>query len=132
MVQPRVPDIPLTTFVFPGLEILLPNNWLASERSLYFENGSIKVTDPADATRFVSVRWVSGEPVDPDEFVKVVTGGTMTVARSEPAPVGGHEGSTFTSRAARTATSAAVTIWNCGKDRRTIWIFSSLNLRRRR
>src|SRR5439155_6531639 len=122
-------DLPLTPNRFPGLEIALPS-WLASERSVYFENGNIRLTDPGDARQFVSVRWTSGDPVQPDEFVKVATGGTMSVRDREPMPVGGHEGTTFYLEDADRASRAAVTIWNCPPDHRSIWIVTSLNLRK--
>jgi hypothetical protein len=124
--------VPLEPRQLPGLTISLPADWTAAEdNARQFEYGTIKLNQPDHDGRFLSVRWIDSDPVQADDYIKIVTAGGLVSRERDVAYVGGagdsHEGTTFylespTDRATR----AAATIWNCPKDHRVLWVFSFL------
>ena len=116
---------------FPSLTISLPD-WPAEEKSARYEAGTVRLADPAGGDHFLSLRWADSEPVQPDEYVKVISAGTLEARERLPAIVCGHEGATFhllpVGSAAGTATEdvAIATIWYCPPDHRVLWIITHL------
>ena len=110
---------------FPGLKIALPG-WPRVESIELFDNGSIKFVQPGK-NGFVAVRWSDSDPVQSEEYVKVVTGGTLDIRDRWSTPVGGHEGTTFLLESSKVPGVTMCTIWNCLPDHRVLWITTYLN-----
>jgi hypothetical protein len=119
-------NVRLVTQRLPGMRIALPQ-WEELEHSATFDYGNIKLKDPGGFGRYMALHWSSGEPVQIYDYVNLITGGQIPVRSSHPTSVNGHEGVTFELESPDGATRAAVTIWNCTDDHRTMWIFSFLN-----
>jgi hypothetical protein len=118
--------IALVANEFPGLLVKLPN-WEVAEKTTQFEFGTVKLIDPVRNDRFLSLRWTDSDPVQPDDYVKIVTVGSLEVRDRTQTLVSGHEAVTYYLEAPDGSNSAYTTIWNCPQDHRVMWLFSNLS-----
>jgi hypothetical protein len=75
----------------------------------------------------MALRWSTGDPVQPHEYVKLLTGDQLPIQDREPVSVSGHDAVTFYLESPDRSSRAACTIWNCPQDRRSMSLFSFLN-----
>jgi hypothetical protein len=112
---------------FPGLTIALPPDWQAEEKSTQSDAGTIRLADPAGGDHFLSVRWTDSDNVLPDDYIKVISAGTLEVKERVPALVSGHEGATFQlTPPGKPDDLHIATIWYCPPDHRVMWITTHL------
>ena len=112
---------------YPGLFIGLPE-WVAEQDFASMEVGSIKLRDPRSAAgdRFLAVRWIDADPVQPDEHVQTIALGGLSVRDRSVALVGKHQATTFYLESDDHRDRAAATVWNCPQDHRVLWVVSRL------
>ncbi|MEA2734183.1 MAG: hypothetical protein QOE14_634 [Humisphaera sp.] len=111
---------------YPSLTLGLPQ-WEAKQDSAMMEFGSIKLADPKNADRFIALRWMDADPVQPDEHVQTIAVGGLVVRDTSPAFVGRHQGTTFYLESDDHLSRAVATVWNCPQDHRALWILSYLS-----
>jgi hypothetical protein len=109
----------------PGMRLAMPD-WPVTERSMLFENGTLRIDDPR-GWGYIALRWTSGDPIQPHEYVELLVGNQMRIADRNPVSVSGHEGATFLLKSDDGSKRAMVTIWNCRDDRRSMSLFSSFS-----
>jgi hypothetical protein len=124
---PGKSNLRLAPQTFPGLTIELPD-WRVEEKKTSLEAGTVKLADPVGGDHFISLRWTDSDPVQPDEYIKpLASAGSMTVKDRSAAIVGGHEGATYYLEGSEGGVRAAATVWNCPKDHRVMWIFTTIS-----
>jgi hypothetical protein len=111
---------------FPGLQISLPN-WSVSENSVQFESGAIKLADPSGQDdKYISLRWSDSDPIQPDDYIRTLTGGLLQIKDRSMTQIGSHEGVTYYLESDSGSARAVATVWNCPNDHRAASIFTAI------
>jgi hypothetical protein len=120
-------NVRLTGKTYPSLFIGLPE-WEAEQSAAMMDFGSIRLKDPrSPSDRFIALRWIDSDPVQPDEHVQTIAVGGLVVRDRSVASAGRHEATTYYLESDDHLSRAVATVWNCPQDHRVLWLFSYLS-----